>query len=250
MPGKSQIWPVETPPPRHVSCNVGVEMTLRAGYAPLYALAVLLSAGPLTCTGADSGNEVWNWLNLDLWDNERWRVHLYMDNRTAQHRGSYIQVVSPRFKYRLRPWLDLGLGLTLLHIERGDTNDFFPQPRPEFEINPRWAFGEHWKFHSRNRWEIRWNDWEGKPRHRSRHRLQLRWEASDVGFFRGLFTNNEWFIEYDRGGWTENRWIPFGASFRLSSKVTLHLFYMKRSFWRSGAWTHDHVGGTFLNVKF
>ncbi len=208
----------------------------------------LLGGGDARC--ADAGNEMWNWFNLDVWSNKRWRAHLYLDSRTAQHRGSYIQLASPRLKYRLHPNLELGAGFSLLHIERGDTNDFFPQPRSELEINPRWLVGEHWQFHLRNRWEMRWNDWEGKPRHRSRHRVQIAYEIAKTGILKGFYTNNEWFVEYDRDAWTENRWTPIGVSLRVGEKTTLHLFYMQRSFHGSGAWTHDHIGGSFFSVKY
>ena len=222
----------------------------RWGTGRVLAWVLAGSLMPATVRAVDAGNEMWNWVNLDLVTTGQWRFHLYLDQRLAQHRGSYIQLASPRLKYRVHPNLDLGLGLSLLHIERGDSNDFFPQPRSEVEINPRWSWGDHWRFHMRNRWEMRWNDWEGKARHRSRHRLQVAYDLSETGFFKGFYTNNEWFIEYDRDSWTENRWIPLGLSFRLSEAMTLHLFYMQRGFHTSGRWTQDHVAGSFLNWTF
>lgn len=232
-------------------CEGGRVMKMKAGRrsAWLGCAAFLLVLAGEGSRAADAGNEMWNWLNVDMITTERWRFHLYMDQRLAQHRGSYIQLASPRLKFRAHPNLEFGAGFSLLHIERGDTNDFFAQPRPELEINPRWQWGDHWRVHFRNRWEIRWNDWEGKPRHRSRHRVQVSYDLSGAGFFKGFYSNNEWFVEYDRDAWTENRWTPVGLSFRLSEATTLHLFYMQRSFHTSGVWTHDHIGGTFLSVK-
>ena len=192
--------------------------------------------------------EMWNWFIVDVWQNERTLLHIYADQRWAEGRGSYLQIVSPRVTHRILPALDVGLGMSVLHIdpELGDT---FIQLRPELELNPRYSFGEHWSLHNRNRLEARWNDFGGGPRWRTRHRLQLTRKVESMGPMRSWYLNNEWFGDLQQVRYSENRAVPLGVSFQITEKMTFDLFYMVRSTHLVDTWEHDHIAGTFLRVK-
>lgn len=218
----------------------------RALSAVLFLSAVLCGRG----NGEEESLEWWTWANVDLHRTEQTRFHLYLDQRLAEGRESYVQVVSPRFKWRMHSHLDfhldLGLGFTVLSIERGDSGSYHPQARPELELNPSFSIGEHGKIHLRNRIESRWNDFGGSPRIRTRHRFKIGWSDLDLGPVSAFYMNNEWFIDCEKGEWVEDRLIPAAVTFDLSENTKLDLFYMIRFVDRGAGWERDHILGTFL----
>lgn len=198
---------------------------------------------------AELGADVWAWLDVTVWKNADSRFHLFSHQAMADGRGPIVQLISPRFKHRIQPWLELGTGFSLLRIERGGGDEsVFDQVRPEFECNPILQLGKSWTIHIRNRAEIRWNDWQGEPRPRMRHRLQVTRSLEDFGPVAAVYLSNEWLLELDRGDWTENRAVPIGMTFTITKKTAVDFFYMLRSFRFDDGWTTDHVVGVFLKL--
>lgn len=199
---------------------------------------------------ADEGADLWLWQDVTLWQREGTRFHLFFHEALADGTTPSVFLASPRLKHRPAPWLELGAGFSLLRITRGEEGEgFFNQERPELEFNPMLDLGGHWRLHLRNRAEVRWNEWQGKPRPRWRHRLQLTRDIDGLGPVQAFYFSNEWLIEQDRGDWTENRLIPAALSFRLTESVSVDLWHMLRSFRFDGGWTHDHVIGMLLRVS-
>lgn len=215
-------------------------------------LTALSSLGLALCLGgerADAGDDLewWAWGDVELIRSDSYRFHLYLDQRIAETRGSYLQIVSPRFKWRVLPGMDLGLGASLLSIEEGDTGSYYAQARPELELNPFFSLGDEWKLHFRNRIESRWNEFAGDPLIRTRHRIKLTWTGLDLGPLSEFYVNNEWFVDWEAGRWSEDRLIPAAFTFDLGdSGAHLDLFYMLRFTDRGSGWERDHVFGTFL----
>lgn len=221
---------------------------IRKGAGPA-ALALLVASlvilFPVPAEAEDW--EWWTWSDTDLIREDDFRLHLYLDQRLAEERGSYVQIVSPRAKWRLHPHFDLGLGASVLSIEKGDTGSYYAQARPELELNPFFSLGDEWKLHFRNRVESRWNEFAGDPLIRTRHRVKLTWTGLDLGPLSGFYMNNEWFIDWESGRWSEDRLIPAAFTFDLGdSGAHLDLFYMLRFADRGSGWERDHVFGTFL----
>lgn len=197
--------------------------------------------------------QLWQWVTIDFFKNDRWRLYLYGDNRIGDDLSSaYLQIASPRVTWSAFDHLDLGLGYAWLNIDPLSGADDFWQHRAEFEFNPKIRSGP-WSFHNRNRLELRWDDGRGRRRPRLRNRLQIMFNldhGENPGLFTHLYANNEFFFDLSSGEYVENRLIPLGIGFRLSRSATLNLFVMMQSLNGPGGWTHDPVAGTFLQVAF
>lgn len=211
-------------------------------------LAALLAL--LLCTFASKADEWWGWTSLEFWRQERARASLFMGNRLDLSDGPYVQIVSPRFKYELLPWLDVATGQSALSIENTRTDERYFQWRPELELNPHWNPIPSLAIELRNRMEWRWNEGEAFTTHRSRHRLQVAWTLPrPLGPLTRVFASNEWISDLHRHQGSENRLVPVGLTFKLGSKADLDLFYMRFSSRAQPHWRHESVLGTFLRVR-
>ncbi len=196
-------------------------------------------------------DEWWAWTMLDVWKQKPWSAGLFLGNRLDADDGAYVQIASPRVKYQLLPWLETGVGLSLLNIENTRTHDRRWQGRPEFELSPKFDLSPRLRLEWRNRMEWRKNDGEAFTTHRSRHRLQLGWTLPEsVGPVTRVFASNEWLVDLQRHQWGENRLIPLGVTVKLSPNSDLDLSYM--IFSQSGVtqWTHESVFLTYLRMRF
>jgi hypothetical protein len=222
---------------------------LRSISLPILFLAGLLSTG-VPSRGDDL--QAWQWLTVDLYNNDNWRFYLYADNRIGNKvsdiADSYLQIVSPRLTWHAQKHLDMGLGYAWLNVDPLNEAGAYWQHRAEFEFNPRLSTGP-WSFHSRNRLELRWNEGRGKRRPRLRNRIQAKYRLGD-GFLKHLYVNNEFFFDLTNGNFSENRFIPFGFGIKLTDYATLNLFYMRQSLRRLDTWEHNNVAGTFLQLTF
>lgn len=211
-------------------------------------LLLLVCLAP-ACLQAD---EWWAWTMLDLWRAPPWSAGVFLGNRLDTEDGSYVQIVSPRVKYQLLPWLETGVGLSTLIIENTRTHVRYWQERPEFELNPKFDLTRQLRLENRNRLEWRWNEGEPFTTHRSRHRLQLGWTLPQpLGPLTRIFASNEWLIDLHRQNWTENRLVPLGLTFKLTGNTDLDVFYMivsQRA--RSSGWDVESVLGSYLRMRF
>jgi hypothetical protein len=206
----------------------------------LFFLALLLPA-----RGAGAAEELWTWFNADLYETDLNRFHIFAEQRMAQNRGSYLQVFSPQFKHRAHPYLELGTATTLLWIDPAGPTPMYIQTRPEFEANPLFLINDDWRFHMRNRLELRWNDFRGQVNVRTRHRLQFARRIRNLRPLRDFYLNAEFFFDHEIQTWTETRIIPAAISFEITRNLYLDLFYMVRT--RNNR--DDHITGTFLRWR-
>jgi len=198
---------------------------------------------------AEIGADLWTWLDVTCWQEGPTRLYLFAHQAIEEGGGPTVQLISPRVKYRAASWLELGGGLSALRIRSLLTEDYAPQLRPEIEVNPIWSFANGWELHLRNRGEIRWDDWGGKPRPRLRHRLQLTRRFKEWGPVQSIYCSNEWLIEFDRGDWVENRVVPGAVSIKLTDWAVMDWFFMYRSFRFDDGWRSDAIAGVFLKLK-
>jgi hypothetical protein len=222
------------------------EMRIKSGrWIQTYLITLLI---PPFAARAETGSDLWTSVDMTYFEKGAFRAHLFLHQLAEEGRGPVVQLVSPRLKYKVQPWLELGAGFSILRLENSVSEDFSNQCRPEIELNPTLRMGESWKLGVRNRFEVRWNEGGGKPRPRSRHRLQLTRTIAGAGPLTAIFASNEFLFEYDRGEWTENRIVPGGATLRLSKWASMDLFYMVRSTQADRTWSHDHIAGVILKL--
>lgn len=200
------------------------------------------------CLHAD---EWWAWTMLDAWRAPPWSAGVFLGNRLDTEDASYVQIASPRVKYQLLPWLETGVGLSLLSIANTTTEVRYWQFRPELELNPRFNLTSRLRLDWRNRMEWRLNEGERFMTHRSRHRLQLAWTLPQpIGPLTRTFVSNEWLIDLHKGEWSENRLVPAGVTFKLTNHSDLDVFYMLLSHHQHDDWQTESVIGTYLRVRF
>jgi hypothetical protein len=205
----------------------------------------------LLSTSGLSADEWWAWSHVEFWKVEPWSAGVFLGNRLDVDDGAYVQIVSPRLKYQLLPWLETGLGLSVLSIENTSTHLRKSQFRPELELNPKFDLSPTIRVEMRNRMEWRENEGESLTQSRSRHRLQLAANLPNpVGPISRLFVSNEWLVDLHRQRWTENRLVPMGVTFNLTGRSDLDLFYMLLSQDTQKGWHSESVLGTYLRFRF
>jgi len=212
----------------------------------------LITAIFLLCSSAHAlANEWWAWGALEYWRDDQNKAWLFLGNRLDEADGAYVQIVSPRFRHEIAPWLDVGVGLSWLEIESLQSGDRYSQFRPELELNPIFDLTPHLALEWRNRMEWRWNEGAAFTTHRLRHRLQLAWTLPEpVGPLTRLFVSNEWLVDVHRREWAENRLVPVGGTLKVSDSTDLDIFHMVLSSRVNSDWRHESVLGTYLRVMF
>ncbi len=210
-------------------------------------LCLLLS---LLGAGLVRADEWWAWTSIEFWRADRAKAWLFVGNRLDTQDGPYVQIISPRFKYEVLPWLDIATGQSVLSIENVRTEERTTQWRPELELNPHFQLGSQLSVELRNRMEWRWNEGESFTTHRSRHRVQFGYSLRQpIGPLSRVFANNEWIIDLHRHQWAENRVVPAGLTFHLGKDADLDVFYMILSSHTPAHWRHESVLGTFLRLR-
>jgi hypothetical protein len=200
--------------------------------------------------GGACADEWWTWATIDFWRAKPFTGSVFLGNRWDFDEGAVVQIASPRLKCELSPWLDAGLGLSLLNLGFPVAADQHLQGRPELELNPHWALGANLRLDWRNRMEWRWNEGSGPTVHRSRHRLQLGWTLPEpVGPVTRVFISNEWLLDLHGHGWTENRQVPAGLTLKLSPRADLDCFYLLVSARPAAVWRSESVLGTHLRYR-
>lgn len=196
-------------------------------------------------------DEWWAWSWLEFWQQPGRSAGVFLANREDSEDGSYTQLVSSRYKQELLPWLDMGIGLSVLNLENTVSNERHWQLRPELELNPHLELTPHLRIDWRNRMEWPWNEDESLKAGRFRHRIQLGWTLPhSIGPWTRFFISNEWLVNLGRGQWTENRVVPLGLTFKAGKRTDLDVFYMINSTMPKETWIHESVIGTYLRVRF
>lgn len=195
-------------------------------------------------------DEWWAWMMIDAWRQPPWSGGVFFVNRLDFEDGDIVQMLSPRVKYEAASWLDLGLNLSFLDIEKTTTGEHYLQFRPELEVDPKFDLTPHLRLDWRNRMEWRMNEGDTFTTHRLRHRLQLGWTLpKPAGPLTRIFASNEWLIDLHKQDWTENRLVPVGLTFKLTEHSDLDVFYMLDSVKNAGGWKDESIVGTYLHVR-
>lgn len=196
-------------------------------------------------------DEWWAWSWMEAWHENQSSAGVFLANRYDDDDRGLLQLVSPRFKNQISPWLEMGLGLSFLRLKDITTNDHELQVRPEIELNPHFDITPELRLDWRNRLEWRWNERESLKTSRFRQRLQFS-HVLPKAFspWTRLFVSNEWLIDLNRHQWTENRLVPLGMTFKTGRRSDLDLFYMQLSTKIQESWQHESMFVTYWKVRF
>ncbi|HAV13769.1 MAG TPA: hypothetical protein DCX06_09830 [Opitutae bacterium] len=222
-----------------------------------YRTTQLLKVALLWLTAATALNArddimMWNWLSLNLWQNDTHKVHAYFDNRIVDDvTEENLWLASLRYKFKAHKNLQLGFGYTYIDVRNITTDSWRDQQRLEFEVNPSFKLDDNWKLSFRNRMEVRYYEDRDDSSSRFRHRTQLS-RPIDLGPLSSYYANVELFYLLDLEKVNEVRTVPVGTGIRLGENTKLNLFYMIQSK-RTGStstWNHAHALGTNLIYTF
>ncbi|MEN8662758.1 MAG: DUF2490 domain-containing protein [Lentimonas sp.] len=196
--------------------------------------------------------KMWNWLSLNLWQNDSHKVHAYFDNRMVDDlTEEKLWLGSLRYKFKAHKNLQLGFGYTYLDVRNVTTDSWTHQHRLEFEVNPKFKLDENWTLTVRNRMEVRYIEDRDDSSSRFRHRLQLS-RPINLGPFTSYYANVELFYPLDLDKLNEVRTVPLGGGIQISESTKFNLFYMIQSK-RVGSTSncnHGHALGTNLIYTF
>jgi len=218
-------------------------------------LAALLAGlfSSWSCSDAQSANDfqTWQWLTVRLWKTNDFRLTLYGDNRMAENSSRQkLFILGPRVAQRFHPNWNVGAGYLFLNIQELPTQRWKHEHRLDFALSPSVNLAPKTQLHSRNRIELRWLERTRGAIPRARHRIQLR-QRINRGPVESVYCNNEIFIDYRQGRYSENRVVPAGIGFRLHDHASIDFFYMIQSRRRAatGNWDDNHIFGAHLRVR-
>lgn len=220
-------------------------------YNHLLKVSILCIAATTSLQGRDD-MMIWNWLSLNLWQNDSHKVHAYFDNRMVEDVSEQkLWLGSLRYKFKAYKNLQFGLGYTYLDVRNIDANSWTHQHRLEFAVNPKFKFDENWTLSLRNRLEVRFIKDRDDSSACFRHRIQLS-RPIELGPLTNYYANVELFYLLDLDKVNEVRTIPLGTGIQLNESIKLNLFYMIQSK-RAGStsnWNNGHTLGTNLIYTF
>lgn len=212
---------------------------------------ILVMMGSLSAH-ADSDFQTWQWMIFHLPKGERFRSHIYTDNRMADSsRRMKTMIIGPRLQYEVNDSVQVGAGYLFLDIHNLKRDIWQTEHRFESELNFKCKFGSKWKFHNRNRFESRLRESKDGWTFRTRSRYELRYQINK-GRLKSVYANNELFWDHDINQFSENRLVPFGLQVDLGKSFDLTLFYMIQSIrhFNPSGWNQNHILGTHLNIRF
>lgn len=194
----------------------------------------------------------WQWLSLHLYQTNGFKAHIYADNRIADNvRHEKLYLLGPRVHYRVSEPVSVGLGYLFMNIHDLSQHVWRKEHRVENEFNFHFTLNERLDFHQRNRFEWRWRESRDQPSSRMRSRFQLRYKTN-FGRLKSVYSNNEFFWDFESDDYSENRAIHVGLQFELTTNLDCNLFYMIQSIHSANArsWKSNHIVGTHLNYRF
>ena len=193
------------------------------------------------------------WYQNNIWWrlNERLSVGNYLDIRRNDGVGRvHTWLISPRIRYDVHPRFQLQLNTSWVEADNAEQTRKIDSFRLELEANPNLSLGKDWTLSARNRLELRWLEHGDRFNERIRIRPNLEWLPRKEGFFRGLYTNNEVFYDFERRRVTENRWVPLGIILRAPGDVELRVYYLLRHTLGRADWFNYHVFGAMASINF
>ena len=186
--------------------------------------------------------QLWGAFTKKLYTADNYKFDFYGETRVGDDgQKAFGYFFGPRFQYTGHRFLMLGLAAKFIHFKSGDSG-FAKTQRFEGEAGLKFNFLKVWNFQNRNRFEyFRRENRADKTRIRSRLKFTRRTKGLAID---KIFMSNELFYEPKISEFTENRFVPFGAVFKVTRGVSMDVYYM---------WEHiransqeNHILGTTI----
>ena len=188
-----------------------------------------------------------SFLRLD----EHWSIGSYFDLRVTDAVGELATTMfSPRIRYDLSPHWSAQVNTTWVEAQAADESGRTAFTRFEFELNPRYAFGDKFILSARNRIEWRWFEGAEGINERIRIRPQIDLPTPWAGPVKGIFINNEVFYDFDQRRITENRLTPLGLVFKPAQQLELRVYHLWRHTRARERWFDFHVIALHASLSF
>ncbi|CAM2006649.1 DUF2490 domain-containing protein [Acanthopleuribacter pedis] len=192
---------------------------------------------------AQSDGQLWLSTSKSLYRSGNLSFKFYGETRLQDDGTDALgHFFGPTVSYRVKPWLNLGGAVKMIHFKSGDS--FAKIRRPEIQATLKFKLLDRLSYSHRNRYE--YFSREGRDdTERLRSRLNFSIPLKHPSLSK-IYFGNEFFYRPDTGEWERNRLVPFGLTFKLPRKQSLSLFYMLEHIRRN---SHDnHTLG--INYSF
>lgn len=231
-------------------------MSTGASRLQLVCILAILSAATVfpSIVHAEFDRDVrlWQTLGINFYEDNDWRITAGAQSRLFDE-GKFLGawLLFPTVQYKAHPNLDLGATYLLEDI-RGECGvDYTRLHIFWLHASPHWQLNEDWKFSMRHVLGLR--AVEGSEDYWiSRHKFALSHKVKNAGPLVGLSANTELFYDYDDNRLFENRFVPLKATFKLTDRSKLSLFFMAQSkrFADCSDWETAYVFGQSLSYKW
>jgi hypothetical protein len=200
----------------------------------------------------DGDMRLWQTLSIHAYEDDDWRVTASAQSRLFDE-GRFLGawLLFPTVQYKVHPNLDLGATYLLEDIRSECGAEFGRLHIFWLHASPHWQLNNRLKFSMRHVLGLRAVE-GGDDYWISRHRFGLNYRLEDFGRLTGLGASTEVFVRYDTDEVFENRFIPVKATFKVTDRTKLSLFFMAQSKRYVGAssWETAYVFGQSLSYKF
>lgn len=197
--------------------------------------------------------QYWSRYSLKLFANDKVDFTNYWEMRSFDDASNLgLWYTSQKLQIHPFKYLSFGMNYTYLESEVSDakkrTNEFKYQHRLELEASPHWNWDDHLKIKNRNRMEFRWIEGRGSDNGRFRHLWEL-YKPLNAGWLKGIYSNNEIFVDFGRHQINENRLTPAGIALKFNQHAGLKIFYMIQSQKTGEDWKSNQILGTQVDLS-
>ncbi len=221
---------------------------------PILATFLLWPLGLTTVHSAgdiyDHDTRLWSGFTWRQFKSGNWSGDLHGELRwfdDISRVGAYV--IQQKIHYRVNSKTVIGLGPSFINLEKEKAPDN-NKIRAEFQASQILFQNQEITFSTRNRLELRWwqaNDRETEPM--TRHQLKFAKRASFLPCLTKISISNEFFYDWYRSDFNENRFFPVSLHFSSSKKNTSAILYLQvRSRKRLEIWQEAYILGLTLII--
>lgn len=228
------------------------KMLLRGLVIGLGVAIALTAALPRAFASAarDEDFGAWNLYEAEVKWRDAWKFRLGEETRFREAGGLHYFETRAGAHHQTRPWLALGSEYVQIRSARFSRNKniWTWESRPRIYATPSYKL-KGWLFEDRSMMEFRFKQKaENTMRYRNQFGLTAPWQWTSWKF--QPYTTNELFIETNRNGLVEDRWIS-GFRFQPAKHLKCSIYYLRQSQKNNGGgWKDSNILGTSIRVAF
>lgn len=201
---------------------------------------------PLSLFSGEHFNEYWQAFSAPTWKKDPFTIDTYYEYRFFDPVTTLRRIqITERFIWAALKYLELRLNFTLILNKPPRVSRYIHTERLEFEVNPHFPLCNY-NIITRNRFEIRKQQFEPKVNYISRHRLLIERTFEKDAFILAVNASDEIFYNYTIDKFIENRYTVLEV--RLNTPChPINVYAMVRSTIAIGGWNQSLVFGTRLD---